>query len=327
MHDGRGGLCCTSAVRYWACISASSKTPFPAQGRATLDASFALIAALCSGTCHLAPRSVATYLARIRQFARFVLNEPDEAAFGTHAAWTLVAKRMIKWSPPSLDKRLPFPIDTVRQACSDPTADPGVVAALAFAWDTLARLGPLCHGSTENGPYPIPLSYADCARRPSGIASVSIKLFDKTDKSWGSVFTTSDPANPRCHPASVGAPLLVCEYVARRWDAVSKAGAAPSNAPLWVRRTGHPVRPRDIAALLNRHRPPGLPPITGHAVRISGASHLVAEKLASASSIALLGRWADTSSLRTYIRDHLPHLSLSSLPAHLPSSSPLPVTL
>ena len=288
----------------------------------TADASVALMASLCSGTSHLSAGSASTYLARIRQFARLVMGEPDEDAFSTHAAWKLVAKRMVKWSPPKIDDRQPFPVSTVVRACADPTADPGTVAALAFAWDTLSRLGPLCSASSATGPYPIPLSHAGLSSPTALHLSVSITVFDKVDKAWSRVFTSADPGNSRHNPASVGAPLLVHDYVQRRREFLAFSGEDPATLPLWAKRSGRAVAPRDIALLLNRHRPPGLPPITGHAVRISCTSHLVSSKLSSASSIALLGRWSDTSSLRTYIRDHLPHLTTSSLPSLHPTSAP-----
>lgn len=279
----------TPAVRWWSRSAQALGIPFPRHD-APLSASESPFACVFVnfGSSPLAIGTLKAYAFHASKFIRFLVLAPSANA-SSHEVTNLLASRMMRWTPGRFDSRPAFHRSLVSSVVNDTSLPLAMRAACALAWDTVARLGAILQVHSTSSRTPMPRSNLS-VHAAGPLITAELRIFDKGNKSWIRLTTTSDPSSPFFHPARVGA----AELLLMLWGTTTGHN-------LWSTPSGPCITAKAMADTVASKSSTPIH-ITGHCFRVSSASWLIHHKLASKDALCILGRWQNPASITPYIR-------------------------
>jgi hypothetical protein len=174
----------------------------------------------------------------------------------------------------------------------------GHKALLAFAWDTLSRIGDIVSDPSMTTRFaPVPMGAMKLTRSKDAVTDAHVRVWSKTSKNYENI--TVSRRGYHYNPAGVDSLKHLSRYLAWR----KETGATPSD-PLWIDDAGKPIDNTRFTAMLRQFVPEHQRRhASGHCVRISAACELYANKLVGMDHLKELGRWVSASAMRRYL-DH-----------------------
>lgn len=298
-----GRSTCTAAVKQWIRRSRALGLAFPRRDILSASASSACLVAIPFGVgdaSDLSSSTITSYPAHAQRWIRHMLI-PGGADID-RAASNILAKRIRAWHPPRRPDRRAFPRSAVAATIADKRVPLVIRAAIALAWDSLSRLGPMLHapGRTKSAPVPwgrFQFKVARVPRRTDTGILLTFQTFDKTSTRWDTRYVSTLPGHPFYNPGHVGSPRLLAQ--------LRKQVDPHPSAHVW-RLNGRDLRARDLVDAIRPHVPPGPGTLSGHCFRISGVNHLLHVLHASRDKIITLAGWKNENSLKPYLRDNGP---------------------